>query len=51
MSSTGPAGDHCGFTMGLFELLVGEENNKYPVYKQVHSRQMPMQDHPILLFR
>ena len=51
ISCTGPAGDHQGDTMGVFELLVGEERNKLPVFKQVDSRQMSKQDHPTLLFR
>ena len=50
ISCTGPAGDHQGDTMGVFELLVGEERDKSPVYIQAHSRQM-QETKKTLLFR
>ena len=50
ISCTGPAGDHQGDTMGVFELLIGEERDESPVYIQAHSRQMQETD-KILLFR
>ena len=50
ISCTGPAGDHLGITMGVFELLIGEERDKSPVYIQAHSTQMRETD-KTLLFR
>ena len=50
ISCTGPAGDHQGDTMGVFELLIGEERDKSPIYEQAHSRQMQETD-KTLLFR
>ena len=49
-SSTGPAGDYHGDNMGRFELLLGEERDGCPVYKQAHSREMP-EKKDTLLFR
>ena len=38
ISSTGPAGDYWGgLAMGRFKLIVGEDRNGFPVYKQAHS--------------
>ena len=50
ISCTGPAGDHQGDAMGVFELLVGEERDMSPVYIQAQSRQMQETD-KTLLFR
>ena len=50
ISCTGPAGDHQGDAMGVFELLIGEERGECPVYIQAHSRQMQETD-KTLLFR
>ena len=50
ISCTGPAGDHQGDTMGVFELLIGEERDKSPVYEQANSRQM-QETKKTLLFR
>ena len=36
--------------MGRFELLIGEERDGCPVYKQVYSREIPKNVH-ILLYR
>ena len=50
ISCTGPAGDHQGDAMEMFELLVGEERDMSPVYIQAHSRQM-QETKTTLLFR
>ena len=49
-SSNGLAGDYQGDKMGRFELLIGEERDGCPVYKQVYSREIPKNVH-ILLYR
>ena len=37
--------------MGRFELIVGEERDGCPVYKQFHSTQMPGKKKDTLLYR
>ena len=44
ISSSGPAGDHQGEVMGRFELIIGEEKEGSPVYRQAHSGEIPIND-------
>ena len=39
--SRGLAGEIRGYVMGRFEPVIGEAKNGFPVYKQVHSREIP----------
>ena len=50
ISSSGPAGEYQGDTFGLYELVIGEEIEGSPVYRQAHSEEMPS-DYKFLLFR
>ena len=40
MSSSGPAGDIWGHMFGLYELIIGEEIEGSPVYRQAHSEEI-----------
>ena len=48
--SRGLAGEIRGYVMGRFELVIGEAKNGFPVYKKVHSREMPS-EHKFLMYR
>ena len=48
ITSCGPAGDCQGNSMGKFDLIVGEEREGSPVYKQAHSRGMPRVENHLL---
>ena len=50
INSSGPAGDIWGAKFGLYELVIGEEIEGSPVYRQAHSEEMPS-DYKFLLFR
>ena len=50
ISSSGPAGEYQGALMGRFELVVGEERDGSPVYRQAHSGEIPS-DVDYLLYR
>ena len=39
--SSGPTRENAGHLMGRFEPFIGEAENGFPVYKQVHSREIP----------
>ena len=41
LSTTGPSGGFHGDAMGRFELVGGKERGGGPVYRQVHSREVP----------
>ena len=47
---SGLAGEIRGYVLGRFEPVIGEAKNGFPVYKQVHSREMPSK-HKFLLYR
>ena len=40
ISSSGPAGEYQGDTFGLYELVIGEETEGSPVYRQAHSEEI-----------
>ena len=44
------SGEYCGYAIGRFEPVIGEAENGFPVYKQVHSREIPSKFN-ILLYR
>ena len=50
MSSSGPAWEYQGGTFGLYELVIGEEIEGSPVYRQAHSEEIP-NVYKFLLFR
>ena len=50
MSSSGPAWEYQGGTFGLYELVIGEEIEGSPVYRQAHSEEIP-NDYKYLLYR
>ena len=50
ISSSGPAGEDLGPIIGLYELVIGEEIEGSPVYRQAHSEEIPS-DYKYLLYR
>ena len=48
--SSGPTREYSGHAIGRFEPVIGEAENGFPVYKQVHSREIPSKFN-ILLYR
>ena len=40
ISSSGPSGEYKGYTFGLYELVIGEEIEGSPVYRQAHSEEI-----------
>ena len=50
ISSSGPAGEYQGDTFGLYELVIGEEIEGSPVYRQAHSEEIP-KSYKFLLYR
>ena len=40
ISSSGPAGEYQGGKFGLYELVIGEEIEGSPVYRQAHSEEI-----------
>ena len=41
ISRSEPTGDYLGVMMGRFELIIGEEEEGSPVYRQADSREIP----------
>ena len=51
LESAGPAAEYCGFSLGKFELVLGEEEEEgCVVYQQAHSREIPKR-YNYLLYR
>ena len=50
ISSSGPSGEYCGSMFGLYRLVIGEEIEGSPVYRQAHSEEIP-NDYKYLLHR
>ena len=50
ISSSGPSGECQGDTFGLYELVIGEEIEGSPVYRQAHSEEIPSR-YKLLLYR
>ena len=50
ISSSGPSGECQGDTFGLYELVIGEEIEGSPVYRQAHSEEIPS-NYKYLLYR
>ena len=48
--SNGPAGDYCGRVMGRFESIIAIGEEEIGFFKQVQSREIPM-DRNYLLYR
>ena len=51
ISSSGPAGEYpAAGALGLYELIIGEEIEGSPVYRQAHSEEIPSR-FKLLLYR